>query len=109
MNTLTWKLSTPAAQTPEYWLLFVDGNAWESLATPYTGPGQYSADLDTLAASIPPGTHTFSVALVGNNSMGPPAPAATLDYEPALSAGGVSSSGQAAAPSWPAADTVAGS
>lgn len=71
MTTLTWSLSSAAAQTPEYWLLFVDGSAWCSLKAPYTGAGQYSADLTQVDVPIPPGAHTVAVALVGQNTIGP--------------------------------------
>jgi hypothetical protein len=75
MTTLTWTLSAAPAQTPEYWLLFVDGNAWAALINqaPYTGAGQYSVDLTKLDfnVTIPPGPHTVAVALVGSGSIGP--------------------------------------
>jgi hypothetical protein len=117
MNTLTWNLSTPAAQIPEYWLLFVDGFAYASLdaVAPYTGVGQYSADLDALlarealaafAVPLAPGPHTFSVALVGQNSMGPQSPAAALDYTPPVAVSMPTLPAPSVPLVWPAADTV---
>jgi hypothetical protein len=117
MSTLSWKLSTNPAQAPEYWLLFVDSNACTALVNqaPYVGPGDYSVDLTKLDTGSPVPTdgaaHTYSVALVGNGTIGPQS-AAVLITLPApvlvATAGAIASGVQQEAPDvWPTADTLA--
>jgi hypothetical protein len=105
MTILTWKLATEPPQKPEYWLLFVDGFAWVSLHTvaPYAGVGDYSADLSLVDTPLIPGPHQLSVALVGQNSIGPQS-AAVLATISAVAVSVVSV--QAPAIVWPAADSI---
>jgi hypothetical protein len=111
MSTLSWKLSTAPAQTPEYWLLFVDGNACTALVNqaPYTGPGTYSVDLAKLDFGSPLPTdgaaHNYSVALVGGGVAGPQS--ASVSVTLPLTAIGVVSAQQQAPVMWPVADTLA--
>lgn len=116
MTVITWKLSTVPAQTPEYWLLFVDGNACTALVNqaPYKGPGDYSCDLTQLDAGSPVPTdgasHTYSVALVGSGVVGPQSAAVEVTLPaPVLAAkGGAIAVGVQQSPVvWPAADTLA--
>lgn len=116
MSTLSWNLSVAPAQTPEYWLLFVDGFACTALVNqaPYKGAGNYSCDLTRLDAGSPMptdgGAHTYSVALVGNGVVGPQSAAVSITLS-ALAKGGAIASGQIATPvvEWPTADTLASS
>jgi hypothetical protein len=77
MSTLSWTLSTAPAQPPEYWLLFVDGNALCALMNqaPYRGVGTYMVDLTKLDAGVAlpadGAAHSYSVALVGAGAIGP--------------------------------------
>ena len=110
---LTWDLSVAPAQPPDYWLLFVDGNAWCSLANqaPYVGAGQYSVDLTQLDSNvqITDGlAHAFSVALVGNGFVGAQSAAVTATVPaPTLQAGLGGITTAAPVPiSWPAATAV---
>jgi hypothetical protein len=109
MSTLTWELNTAPAQTPEYWLLFVDGSAWCSLANqaPYMGAGQYSVDLTRLDSNvpIPPGAHAVGVALVGHNSIGPQSSSVAVNI-PIPVAVAVTTTQIAAPVVWPAATEV---
>jgi hypothetical protein len=108
VTILSWTLAAAPLQTPEYWLLFVDGNAWCSLGNqaPYKGAGQYSADLTKLDANvpIPPGSHTVSVALVGSGAVGPQSAAVAANIPfPVV----VVTTGQQSTPSvWPAPTEV---
>jgi hypothetical protein len=85
---LNWSLSTAPALTPEYWLLFVDGNALCALINqaPYVGPGAYSVDLTKLDSNVILPTdglpHAYSVALVGGGSIGPQSPTASVTLSP---------------------------
>jgi hypothetical protein len=87
---ITWKLSTPPPQQPEYWLLFVDGNALCSLGNqaPYVGTGAYSVDLTKLDAGVVVPTdgaaHAYSVALVGANVVGPQSASVSINIPPAV-------------------------
>jgi hypothetical protein len=111
MTTLSWKLSTMPAQTPEYWLLFIDGSACTSLASqaPYTGPGTYSVDLTRLDKGSPVPTdgaaHLYSVALVGQNSVGPQSAAISITLPPPAIVA-VLGAQQLPQAVWPAADSV---
>lgn len=111
MSTLSWKLSTPPAQQPEYWLLFVDGFACTSLdrQAPYVGPGSYSVDLTKLDSDAPMPTdgapHSYSVALVGQGSCGPQSASVSITLPaPALVAGGQQTPPPATV--WPSADSI---
>jgi len=84
MTVLSWSLPIAPPQKPEYWLLFVDGFACASLQqqAPYTGAGNYSADLTKMPAEAPMPTdgaaHNYSVALVGQGSVGPQSAAVSI-------------------------------
>jgi hypothetical protein len=109
MSTITWNLSVAPFGKPEYWLLFVDGFAHVSLHTnaPYSGLGKYSADLTQLDTPLPPGSHALSVALVGNNSIGPQSPAVQMDSPVAVIADSLAQEQVDEMPiAWPAGDTV---
>jgi hypothetical protein len=90
MSTLTWNLSTAPATTPEYWLLFADGQAVQALTklAPYVGPGTYSVDLtqiDPLSPMPSDGlSHAYSVALVGANVVGPQSASVSINIPPAV-------------------------
>jgi hypothetical protein len=90
MTILTWELSTSPTQTPEYWLLFVDGNALCSLGNqaPYIGVGAYSVDLTKLDSNVILPTdgspHAYSVALVGGGSIGPQSPTVSVTLSPVV-------------------------
>jgi hypothetical protein len=114
MSILTWSLATAPAQAPEFWLLFVDGAAWCSLANqaPYVGAGQYSVDLTQLDSNvqITDGlAHAFSVALVGNGFVGAQSAAVTATV-PAPTApivfGGGTSTAVPVPIGWPVASAV---
>ena len=113
MSTLSWTLSVAPTQTPEYWLLFVDGNALCALMNqaPYRGVGTYMVDLTKLDAGVAlpadGAAHSYSVALVGAGAIGPQSPAAAATVlAPMLQArpGGITTA--APAISWPAATAV---
>ena len=111
MTTLSWKLSTTPVQPPEYWLLLVDGSACSALnlLAPYVGPGTYSVDLTKIDPAAPMPTdgaaHSYSVALVGQGSIGPQSAAVSITLPLAAV---VAPAVQQPAPAvWPTADTVA--
>lgn len=110
MSTLSWKLSATPAQTPEYWLLFVDGFACTSLdrQAQYVGPGAYSVDLTKIDAGSPVPTdgsaHSYSVALVGGGTVGPQSESVSITLSPPAL---VVVTKQPPPTVWPAADTVA--
>lgn len=117
MSVLTWKLSTAPEQTPEYWLLFVDGFACTALINqaPYKGPGDYSVDLTQLDPGSPLPTdgaaHSYSLALVGGGVVGPQSAAAQITLlPPALVVKETTSVIGVQQPTpdvWPTADTLA--
>ena len=87
MTVLSWKLSTPPAQTPDGWLLFADGAVCASLASasPYTGVGSYSVDIATLSGTamyprvpMDNNPHLYSVALVWEGVVGPQSPQVSI-------------------------------
>ena len=110
MSTLSWKLSSAPAQTPEYWLLLVDGFACTSLRNqaPYIGPGSYSVDLTQLDKGSPLPTdgiaHNYSVSLVGQGSAGPQSAAVSITLPPPAF---VAVGAQSPPVVWPVADTLA--
>lgn len=111
-TTLSWKLSTEPEQTPEYWLLFVDGFACEALTSlaPYKGVDSYSLDLITVDSQHMPtdgASHVYSVALVGQGAIGPLSKAVSIALPP-LAVAAVRNVQQPAAPAivWPSADSV---
>jgi hypothetical protein len=111
MAILTWNLSTAPAQTPEYWLLFVDGFACVALTVlaPYTGPGTYSVDLTKIDRRAPMpsdgAAHSYSVALVGAGVVGPQSAAVSITLPPPAV---VVTTGQSPPPPvWPVADSLA--
>lgn len=114
MNTLSWKLSTAPSQAPEYWLLCVDGLPCTALVNqaPYKGPGDYSVDLTQLDAGSPVPTdglaHSYSVALVGNGTIGPQSAAVpiTLPAIVPVTKGGGTVDAQQPPDAWPAADAL---
>lgn len=117
MTIITWKLLVTPTQTPEYWLLFVDGSPCTALVnqSPYVGPGNYNCDLTQLDPGSPIPTdgaaHTYSVALVGGGAIGPQSEtiSVTLPAPVLVAKGGAIASGvqQQMPDVWPAADTLA--
>lgn len=109
MTILTWQLSNAPAQPPEYWLLFVDGDAWCALGNvaPYVGAGQYSADLTQIDTPITPGPHQLSVALVGDGAVGPQSAAVSATIPVPVTV--VTTQQPPVPPVWPEAVSVAAS
>jgi hypothetical protein len=103
---ITWNLSAAPSQQPDYWMLFVDGAPWCSLAkdAPYTGAGSYKVDLvaSPYVTPIPPGPHSIAVALVGQGVTGPPCPPISVTI-PLLV---ITTVQPPPPPVWPVADTL---
>jgi hypothetical protein len=105
MTTLTWNLPVAPTQTPEYWLLFVDGNAWCAISNVTTyANGQFSCDLTQIDTPIPPGPHQLSLALVGGGAVGPQSPPIAVNIP--ITAVTVTTVQAPPPPVWPAAETL---